>query len=1060
MNICFSYDHLYPASSRAGRHIETLARRFLSRGHRVFAITTPVDNAQEPEDVTMLRLRESPGAKGHNRSDALLMKAITRFLRQNDVQVLFAEGIAPLSAIATKAAKRAGARTIIRVLADATGIVYSIGHDKKVPPSVLKKRIAAMLEDADSTAASSERCAQLLHEYYDGEIVVIEKCVDLSVFRHTRVTERDLELFRDRFGLGQRPVVVYARDQMRADTILSTLGLMNRLTAMKPEIIYLVCGQIDDADAVKQGIDAAGLANNYRLVGSLSQRDSFAAYAAASMYLAPYDSRASESELLEAMAMRCAIVCSGPKAASAPSVIQPDWNALVFDAHDDAGAAQKIAALVDDPERLRALRDHALETARGKDISTAVEQVEQLCDRMLGLPMDVRPLAIDDGDAEDMDEKNGESDDHGASDGIAKKAQPSADETRGRAPAASPKNVRRPEPEPIADRVDDDFEDSDQGDDTEDDDSDFGAGVTGEIDDDMIDDEGDDLDGDDDDDDRELDHADTDSGDDEDDEHHGEDADDGEDSDDAEDDDVERDNGDDDGGSDEDDDKKVAAHDTGEWTEKKSRRGRRRRGRGRLRHEDAEENENDTGEDYAEEFDGDDRAAADVVADGADDDVDAILGDDEDGQNVAVAVETEAAPGRPSEDDLLVEASKRLRELDPKLTLKDLMPFLRPPKDVYIMSLASASGHHRAGEAIFEAFRNVDQNLRIRQINILDYISRSYSATEVDTFLEDLYQSPSLFGSQFETGTATAGEKAENPESNRETFISNVFGDKMRQFILEKRPDQIILTHFLPLRTIAALKKDQNLSRMRITVVVTDYDFHSYWLAEGVDQYLVPTEKVRYKMIRAGASPQNVEVVGVPVHQRFESQVDIENVRRQLGIRSNGPTVLLRPGGIGPTESILGVIREITNVGQPFNLLVLAGKNDALQEAVRGLTPPRGVTVKTFGFVNNIHEIMAASDLMITRATGHTVAEAFAVGLPMVLLRPTPGVEDRTADWFVERGVAIKAHDSLDLEWIMNDLLRNQSRALRTMREAILGGGRPRAGAAQLAIERVTRGLH
>ena len=66
----------------------------------------------------------------------------------------------------------------------------------------------------------------------------------------------------------------------------------------------------------------------------------------------------------------------------------------------------------------------------------------------------------------------------------------------------------------------------------------------------------------------------------------------------------------------------------------------------------------------------------------------------------------------------------------------------------------------------------------------------------------------------------------------------------------------------------------------------------------------------------------------------------------------------------------------------------------------------------------------------------------------------TPGVEDRTADWFVERGVAIKAHDSLDLEWIMNDLLRNQSRALRTMREAILGGGRPRAGAAQLAIER------
>jgi processive 1,2-diacylglycerol beta-glucosyltransferase len=979
MNICFSYDHLYPASSRAGRHIETLARRFTSRGHRVFAITTPVDNAQDPEDVTLLRLREAPGAKGHNKSDALQTKAIARFLRQNDVQVLFAEGVSPLSAVASKAAKPAGARTIIRVLADAAGLVYSIGHERKVPPSVLKKRMAAMLEDADAAAASSERCAQLLKEYYDGEIVVIEKCVDLSVFRHTRVTDRDLEVFRDRFNLGARPVIVYGREEMRAETILSTLGLMRRLVERKPELVYLIVGQVDNAEAVQQGLREASLMDNYRLVGTLSQRDSFAAYVCAPLYLAPYDSRASESELLEAMAMRCAIVCSGPKAAGAPSVIQPDWNSLVFDSGDEDGAAQRIAALLDDPAALRALCDHALETARGKDIATAVEQVEELCEKMLGLPDDDRARSTGE-DALDLDDETADETpveeapvvESARDEREIAAAAPRGDETYG---AEAEAEDDAGEPESAA--------------------GGFGAGL------------------------------------DEDHEAARDDAD-------------------------------ATEGGEGDRGERRGRRGRRRRGRGRLRHdeerapEDAAPVETAAVAEAPETFD---RMDDDDAPDEREDDLDAVDADDIDerGRTATATHAPATEEGRRREEDLVSEASKRLRELDPKLTLKDLMPFLRPPKDVYIMSLASGSGHHRAGEAVFESFKNLDQNLRVRQINILDYISRNYSAAEVDQTLDELYQTPSIFGAQFQTGGPLGIDMPADP--SRAEFFANVCGEKLKTFLLEKRPDQLILTHFLPLKLIAELKKENGL-RMRVAVVVTDYDFHPYWLAEGVDQYLVPSEKVRFKMIRAGALAQNVEVVGVPVHPRFEQPIDGENVRRQLGVRGNQPTILLRPGGIGPTEAIIEVIQQIANVGQPFNLLVLAGKNDTLQEAIRSLNAPRSVTIKTFGFVNNIHEIMGVSDLMITRATGYTVAEAYAAALPMVLLRPTPGVEERTADWFVEHGVAIKAHDSLDIEWIMSDLLRNQGRALRDMRQRALGGGRPKSGAASLTVERIAKQLH
>ena len=263
----------------------------------------------------------------------------------------------------------------------------------------------------------------------------------------------------------------------------------------------------------------------------------------------------------------------------------------------------------------------------------------------------------------------------------------------------------------------------------------------------------------------------------------------------------------------------------------------------------------------------------------------------------------------------------------------------------------------------------------------------------------------------------------------------------------------------MPVQFIARLKREHDL-KMRIAVVVTEYDLHPWWMAEGVDQYLVSSEKVRFKLLRAGVPSATIDVTGVPVHPRFEGEVDRDKVRRDLGIRSNNPIVLLRPGGIGDTERIMEVVQQITSVGYGFNLLILAGKNDALVKAVKQMKTPRGVFVKAFGFVNNIADVMGVSDLLITRAVGHTVAEAFASGLPLLLLRPETTAEERTVDWFVERGVALKAHDSLDLEWLLTDVLRNQGSVLRSMRDRAASGGRPKGGAASLCVDRISRLLH
>ena len=260
MKICFSFEDLFPAHGRAGRHIETLVRSFRDRGHQVSIITTQSEDALEEEGIEALRLREAPGARGQARRDSLITKAIGKFLKEEEVEVLFAEGLTPLSAVALKAARKGGVQAILRVLADAGGIAASFGTDRKLTPSALRKRVGTMLGYADIAAASSRHCEDLVAELYDGPVRVIPKCVDLSVFNADRVDDRDVARLRDDVDAGEGPILLYAREEMRGETVLAAGELLAALRERHADARLLVAGRIDDGEALEEELEERGLA--------------------------------------------------------------------------------------------------------------------------------------------------------------------------------------------------------------------------------------------------------------------------------------------------------------------------------------------------------------------------------------------------------------------------------------------------------------------------------------------------------------------------------------------------------------------------------------------------------------------------------------------------------------------------------------------------------------------------------------------------------------------------------------------------------------------------------
>ena len=64
--------------------------------------------------------------------------------------------------------------------------------------------------------------------------------------------------------------------------------------------------------------------------------------------------------------------------------------------------------------------------------------------------------------------------------------------------------------------------------------------------------------------------------------------------------------------------------------------------------------------------------------------------------------------------------------------------------------------------------------------------------------------------------------------------------------------------------------------------------------------------------------------------------------------------------------------------------------------------------MRVYGYVENMAEVIAACDIVVSKPGGVTTAEVMAMGKPLVIYSSLPGQEDRNTDYLLNRGAAVK----------------------------------------------------
>ncbi len=196
-------------------------------------------------------------------------------------------------------------------------------------------------------------------------------------------------------------------------------------------------------------------------------------------------------------------------------------------------------------------------------------------------------------------------------------------------------------------------------------------------------------------------------------------------------------------------------------------------------------------------------------------------------------------------------------------------------------------------------------------------------------------------------------------------------------------------------------------------------------------------------------------VTGDPVRREIV-EADREAARRKFGDEAGDKVVFVMGGSQGARSINLAVVAALPKLAGPVRIVHVVGKRDAalVDAALGGAQYP---FYRRADYLYNIGEMLAAADLVISRAGATAIAEFTCRGLPMVLV-PFPysaeGHQDLNARTVAEAGAAVVVSDGEFTPGKFLELAAGRDLNLAKMAAASQRLGRPDAAAG--IVERMT----
>ena len=158
--------------------------------------------------------------------------------------------------------------------------------------------------------------------------------------------------------------------------------------------------------------------------------------------------------------------------------------------------------------------------------------------------------------------------------------------------------------------------------------------------------------------------------------------------------------------------------------------------------------------------------------------------------------------------------------------------------------------------------------------------------------------------------------------------------------------------------------------------------------------------------------PENtVFVTGIPISSRFLKTYNKKEILDKFNLEENKKNILFFAGGefgLGKNKT-LQIFEDLIKNFDEIQVIAIAGKNEKMKLHFESIVKEfnKEKNVRVLEYTNKVPELMAISDLVISKPGGLTTSESLASNLPMIIINPIPGQEEENAEFLENKGTGI-----------------------------------------------------
>lgn len=323
-------------------------------------------------------------------------------------------------------------------------------------------------------------------------------------------------------------------------------------------------------------------------------------------------------------------------------------------------------------------------------------------------------------------------------------------------------------------------------------------------------------------------------------------------------------------------------------------------------------------------------------------------------------------------------------------------------KKILVMTDHMPWGHRSIAKAIYAFLKTKEKSE-----NFEVYYAEARAKTGI---YGDLY----LFSYRYlPVSNKVAGWASNQPIAER--FVGEVAETNLKepQKVVNKlKPDLVISTYWLHTHSLAMWKERDNLDFKLWTVVADPWSMMPVSYHNGADLHLVYDEKgVEMGVKKCAIDRDKILVTGWWTRPEMFKKYDQKQLKRKMGIEENVPVVFVGGGSLG-TNSITRLLPVLMMVKRKTVFIFNTGTDKVAFNLVNeyfkifNKIDKRGlVKVKNMGWIENMGEVLAVSDIVLGKAGPNFLFDVVAAGKAFVSITHIGGQEDSNVDLIRKKGL-------------------------------------------------------